>query len=271
MALNLKNNSKLLPYFPRFFPHILFRRLLLSQSRLKDSDQRSVDLQDKCHALRLRLDKWLEVQRFYMPGTAELCADSTTESSDNISYPEKTPLYLPSSIPAASRLAMSGALIDKERRMRIAQADDALEDLKRLLRITMGLWDYKLKQIGPSQRASTRTRAMIDRYREKINRCADRYRAARATLLSLDPQGNWTSRLQELKANDVRPPRREKDDASLKPLRREKDKEGEGTREVSWIWMVQRKDDDLEDTELTTGEVDDCRSFQYPFISLSRC
>jgi len=75
--------------------------------------------------------------------------------------------------------------------MRIAQADDALAELRKLLRITMGLWSYKNTQIGPSQHASTRARSMIGRFRDKINRAADRYRAAYSALKELDPGGDW--------------------------------------------------------------------------------
>jgi hypothetical protein len=199
-----------------------------------------------------------------MPGIADqrVELDSASSPHDHISYPEKTPLHLPSSIPEASRLAIPGGLADKERRMRTAQADDALAELKRMLRITMGLWDYKHKQVGPSQRASTRTRTMINRYREKINRCADRYRAARTALLTLDPNGDWSRRLQELKAEDIKPPRRDKDDDDRKKKSRREEGEGaderEGTREVSWIWMVQRGEDADSETQVSSKELDDC-------------
>jgi hypothetical protein len=230
---------------------IIYRRLLQAMSKLKSSNQRDLDLQDKRNALRARIEKWQQVQQVYMPGMAELRLDSNTGSTDYISYPERTPLHLPSSLPLRSRLAIAGGLVDKERRMRTAQADDALADLKRMLRITMGLWHYKHKQIGPSQRTSTRARTMINRYREKINRCADRYRTARSALLQLDPNGDWSIRLQELKHEDIKPPRRDEDDKS------------EGDREVSWIWMVQRGESDAPEGEASAGEVDDCKYFLY--------
>lgn len=122
--------------------------------------------------------------------------------------------------------------------MRIAQADDSLTDLRRMLRITMGLWDYKITNVGPSQVSSTRTRTMIDGYRTKVTRCVERYRAARNSLLQLDPNGEWILRLKELKADDVRPPER-----------REEDKKKEGKREVSWIWMGRTSNPDAAITE----------------------
>lgn len=122
--------------------------------------------------------------------------------------------------------------------MRIAQADDSLTDLRRMLRITMGLWDYKITNVGPSQVSSTRTRTMIDGYRTKVTRCVEHYRAAWNSLLQLDPNGEWILRLKELKADDVRPPER-----------REEDKKKEGKREVSWIWMGRTSNPDAAITE----------------------
>lgn len=46
----------------------------------------------------------------------------------------------------------------KEARLRTGQADDALVELRRLLRITMGMWDFKFTDVGFSQRGNTRAR-----------------------------------------------------------------------------------------------------------------
>src|SRR6266849_9542046 len=51
--------------------------------------------------------------------------------------------------------------------------------------------------------------ASISTYREKVNRCASRYRAAHNALFVLDPGGTWTTRLQELESADIRPPIRD--------------------------------------------------------------
>jgi hypothetical protein len=189
----------------------------------------SSNFHDKRQLLRYRITKWQEVQEVYMPAVVELrhAAHRASSAPDLVTQPERTPLYLPSGIPASTRLSLAGSLAEKEQRMRLAQADDALHDLKRMLRITMGLWDYKRINVGPSQVASTRTRSMIEGYRTKVTRCADRYGAARKALLILDPNGEWILRLRELKPEDVRPPERS-----------EEEKKKEGKREVSWIWMT---------------------------------
>jgi len=194
---------------------------LKSQGRPKATVHKTADLQEKRNILQRRIEKWRDIQAFYMPAISELCLATESEGKIN---PENTPLYLPSGFP--SHLQLPPNLVQKEKRIRLAQAEDALAELQRLLQVTLGLWDYKFTQLGPSQRAGTRAQSMISRFNDKISHCADRYRAARAALLRLDPGGSWMERLLELKAEHVRTPRRNQDD------------ESEGRREVSWIWMV---------------------------------
>jgi hypothetical protein len=131
--------------------------------------------------------------------------------------------------------------------MRVAQADDALSELKKMLRIKMGLWNYKHTQVGPSQRVSTRTLSMINGYRDKIDRCADRYRAARSALLILSPNGDWIQRLRILNPDDVRSPVRDEDD------------ETEGHRQPSWIWLTQRDEGSIS-VCVDEGEVNESKS-----------
>ena len=185
---------------------------------MKSKDTGSADAYNKRNVLRHRIENWRVTQDIYMPGLAELRAmDMTSIPSESM------PLYLPSSLPCGLRQTVA-SLAEKEQRLRLAQADDALTELRRLLRISMGLWNYKFRQIGPSQRASTRTRALIDHFKDKIHRCAERYRAARAALLSLDPAGSWILRLHDLKNEDIRAPQKEED-------------KHEGDQAPSWIWL----------------------------------
>ncbi|KAN0109688.1 hypothetical protein V8E52_009034 [Russula decolorans] len=142
--------------------------------------------------------------------------------------PETMPLTLPSALPASLQNSGPFKLAQIELRFRLAHAEDSLSELCRLLRITMGLRDYKVKQIGPSQRAGTRACNLINRFKDKLSRCAERYRAARNALLALDPTGEWGKRLQELKNEHIRAPGCS-------------DGESEGFRQVSWIWMVARR------------------------------
>jgi len=89
----------------------------------------------------------------------------------------------------------------------------------------MGLRDYKVKQIGPSQHAGMCARNLINRFKDKVTRCMERYRATQNALLALDPMGEWQTPLQQLNDNDIRAPGHSND-------------KSEGFHEVSWIWWV---------------------------------
>ena len=202
----------------------------------------SADIEEKRNLLRRRIQNWIEVRNVYVPALAD------DRESNAPTAPELIPLKLPSSMTPALRSTCYQGLADIERRLRLAQAEDALYDLRKQLRITLGLSLYKTMQVGPSQRAGTRARALISRFREKTMRCADRYRSAYSALTALDSGGEWSQRLRQLADADIRPPRKGDDEA-------------EGTRTLSWIWRIDRKNacsgDDsglMDDEELSNCE-----------------
>lgn len=153
--------------------------------------------------------------------------------SDNITMspnPELIHLLFPSEVPSSIwSTGITAGIVDKERRLRLAQADDALNELRRQLRISATLLDYKKTQVGgTSQKMSTRMRSLMSRFHDKTIRCAERYSAAYKALLILDPNGDWISRFKFLDhKKDLRSPRRDIDDDT-----------GESRRELSWIWLV---------------------------------
>ena len=68
------------------------------------------------------------------------------------------PLYFPSSLPREIRERPElKDVVDVERRLREAQADDALADVRRLRRVIQGLWQFKkLNVSGTGNRPNTR-------------------------------------------------------------------------------------------------------------------
>jgi hypothetical protein len=220
--------------------NVSIRRLLKQRIHSKETTLQQAERQEKRAALQRRIDKWRDMQDMCMPAVAEL----RLGDSDALQA-EATPLYLPSAIPP--NLGLSDTLKDKERRLRLAQIQDTLLELRRLLRITLGLWDYKFQQVGYGQRANTRTRALIARFQEKVNCCAERYRATRAALLVLDANGSWSDQLLELHPEHVKAPRRGDGD------------ESEGRRELSWIWMA--KIGSGEKSTISKAELDDSECF----------
>ena len=202
-----------------------------------------------------------------MPCIDQVCAHSarTSDTSANpsisstaIEAPDTMPLFLPSSIPAS--FWSTGCMlevVDKERRLRLAQADDALNELRRQLRISATLVDYRKVQVGGgSQKMNTRIRSLLSRFHDKTIRCDERYSAAYMALLTLDPNGSWTTRLKFLDhSKDLRPPRRSEDDESR-----------ETSRDLLWIWLVAPGDGPV----ASANEITDSKSYTlvlYFFLS----
>jgi hypothetical protein len=171
--------------------------------------------------------------------------------------PESACLWLPSSVPQESWATVcSPGLVHKETRLRIAQADDALVELRRQLRISSTLRDYKRTVEGTSQRMSTHVRSLMCRFATKTDRCAARYRAAYAALMLLDLGGEWTLRLKPLADKDICSPHRQEDDPT------------EGKRELSWIWLTpnagghpngQVTEDEISDSKLFISNINNIR------------
>lgn len=223
-------------------------RLQISQSHGHLTSTQLTDLNEKRIALHRRIQGWRQVQMVYMPCVASLLSLSLTDHIDgNEVRPspslsvESMPLWLPSSLPASmpAQLRMTGlsaGLADKEARLRVAQADDALAEIRRQRRIVTGLVIFKhLNVSGMGQKKNTRIRTLFMRFNNKTERVAERYRAARAALEGLDPDGDWNIRLQILRPEDIRGPGR--DHIDKKERRPEK---SEKRREQSWIWLVPR-------------------------------
>jgi hypothetical protein len=202
----------------------------------KLTPHQSADIQEKRNSLAHRIQQWREVQFAYTPTVATLLVSDLTNSdipSPSFERPESTNLFLPSSLP--SKLTNNPTIkriAAKELRLRIAQADDALADIRRLRRLVTGLTNFKkLNVSGTGNKPTTRMRTLHNRMMNKVDRTANRYVAARRALLSLDPTGgNWKDRLRELdKAKDIRGPGRDPDDLTSK-----------GRYKISWIRTVPR-------------------------------
>lgn len=90
-----------------------------------------------------------------------------------------------------------------EGRLRLAQCADALDSIRRILRIKVRMIQFKNKNLR-GQREGTRSRAMIDRVHERARASAEKYRTARAAVLNLLGPGSWENRFRVLKGEDIR-------------------------------------------------------------------
>ena len=158
----------------------------------------------------------------------------TADGEGQLSNPESLPLYLPSSLPSEiSQRPELKDICESEHRLREAQADDALADVRRLRRIIQGLWLFKkLNVSGTGNRPNTRMLNLYTRFQTKLQHAANRYNVAYTALKGLDPNGGWKERLKELKASDIRGPGRDADNPD--------DARSNGRFEPSWIWLVTR-------------------------------
>ena len=199
-----KRNSVYTYYFTSMCADVhfyIFRQKLCALfAQTRTTILRKAELLEKRNALRCRILKWCEVQMVYMPGAEQIItrAKSTTPTKQ-LDHAELENLFLPSSLsPANSMLCCIPGLADKERRLRLAQADDALNELCQQLHVTSSILVFKHGQHSASQRLSRTTQGLMDRFRDKTQQCAQRYSAAFTALSVLDPGGNWTQHLQKL-------------------------------------------------------------------------
>lgn len=194
-----------------------------------------------------------------MPGVSSLSGDSvaTSEAQPNADKAEQRKLWLPSDMNTnahevrrsdrtehrEARLLAAQTLdaniretvclrgvVDKEKRLRFAQVQDALIDIRRARRVRRGLALYHRIQVsGDGQKANTKTQSVISGVRDRINKAIARYRAARSALLALDSQGDWQEKFLEFKDADNRGPGKEEDEVGT----------GDGHYSPSWIWVTQ--------------------------------
>jgi hypothetical protein len=218
----------------------------VSQAKGELSCTQLRDLHEKRIALYRRLQGWREAQMVYMPCVASLLVSAATDS-DSSGSPlpservKNISLWLPSSLPMSMPIqlrstGLSPGLIEKETRLHLAQADDALAEIRRQHRIVTGLVIFKkLNVSGLGQKKNTRMRTLFKRFSNKTERAAERYCAARKALERLDPNGTWQTRLQVLHPEDIQGPGREDiDKHDCRPEMSEK------RCEQSWIWLVPR-------------------------------
>ncbi len=184
---------------------------------------------------------------------------------------ENVKLFLPSQLPLSlwSTGCMPG-LHEIELKLRIAQISDAFEQMKHHLCIYSSAIHYKITQVsGPGQKANTRARVLLTRLRERVKRCAERYRVSRAALEILSPTGDWQERFRPLLASDIKGPNGcSMDDPVAAMSKRPKRLRGtgEGLRQISWIWRVRRRvpHANAEETSsaeaATENDLDKCKS-----------
>lgn len=271
--------------------NLIFRRGLRSRykNRVRTDAQKST-IQECRNTLSRSIIDFRTTQTAYMPGISILLESgdmpiNQAEDTDQDQIPEITPLILPSALtPAQSVTACIPGLAHKELRLRHAQANDALCDLRRLRRMFVGMIDrHKRDTMGTGTKVNTRVNTILRGFKARIMRAAERYRDARRALESLDPAEAtfaWRLPFQVLTDEDIRGPGKEDEDLLLKMTlieKKRKAKNSEGRYKPSWIWMSLSptrpsnpsasaegsEEDCVEDTPMSADEVQDCMRVEW--------
>ena len=217
------------------------RRLRRDSAGLTDSspDTRHADIVRRRNTLQVRLEAWREYQDLYMPGVARLRCETATSARGR--QPESWPLYLPSQVKSNALVPQYRSLQDIELRLRQAQSNDTLAQLKRHLRARARLLSVKKHDVT-GQKRNTRSWGYINTVQSRIDADVARYRAAYSALLALDPDNahDWQRVLRPLADGDVR------------EMKEGLPGETEGRKSLSWIWRTSGwsgSDDDDEDEQ----------------------
>ncbi len=163
---------------------------------------RSVSVDEKEVSLRRKITIWFSIQRIYVPcidtlRPAPAARGADSAAADEAALPESilaadVALHLPKSLPSNLRSQLRSKLLAKSRRIRLAQAEDALNSMKKHLRKGSTLFKHKKDHTaGTGVAANTRMQSAIARQESKMRLDAEQYCVARDALMVLCPSGKW--------------------------------------------------------------------------------
>lgn len=180
----------------------------MKTEKVKEHTLKATKREEKRVLLYRKILKWATLRSQFMPEAPSLVTSAALDNTEPSEIPVKDfCLGLPSTLSAQGRgtLHPSFRLIEIETRLRIAQAQDSLSNLRSLLRRKKGSYTYK-KSSARGVWENTRARNIINQFEEKIKKTVARYHAARLALEALDPDGEWSKWLKPLKDTDVTMP-----------------------------------------------------------------
>lgn len=152
------------------------------------------------------------------------------------------PLWLPSQINGS--VPVTKELHEIEFDLRVAQAHEALDDLRAQLQVRAHVYKFKERFLR-GQTANTRARNSLNTIQAKVDAAAAEYRAAYKALNILGKilgKTTWSTDLRELHPDDVRDISEGRKNDSL------------GTKHISWIWTVQMINSGDSKTKITDSK-----------------
>jgi hypothetical protein len=167
-------------------------------------------------------------------------APTGTNDLHDVLNAEKINLWLPSDIPRERRAVVCKQGVDRlEQRFRLAQLTDFLGDMCKFMRFYAILRSQYKGEFAKKSSNITRARDELTKYKNIFLGFARRYRESRSALLSLDPEGDWTKRFQELRSDQLKGPYIWDDQSDLEATRLERHRElGGGHYTPPWFWTL---------------------------------
>ncbi|KAG2140526.1 uncharacterized protein EDB93DRAFT_1241867 [Suillus bovinus] len=189
----------------------------------------------RTNALKRRINSWTHYQQLYMPIVSTLRSSTNpSPGSPQTLKLQDFPLYLPSAL--LNHLDCNHRLMKHEWKLRQAQAHDALNELCSHLCLYKNL---------RGQAASTHAQNLIAHVEAKKDAAVARYRCTRQAIESLscwlDEMG-WEATLRPLRHEDIQPMGDFTGDRT------------QGTRTISWIWLMT----DVDTSPSENESVQDC-------------
>ncbi|KAG6884960.1 hypothetical protein C0992_005568, partial [Termitomyces sp. T32_za158] len=200
----------------------------LSKIWAHSQDRQHTRLQLRNNALSRKLSAWSQRQQLYIPAVVSLRRiDTATVNAHSTPPPvHEYPLWLLSSI--QNKIPFDKGLAEIEWELRVAQAEEALEDIRHNLQIRSYLFKFKDQNVR-GQHANTRARHAIDNVQSKIDAFAEEYRAAQHAIVSLGTlleKIGWRQKYPTLERDDIREISEAEEGISA------------GRSLTSWIWCI---------------------------------
>ncbi|KAF7289740.1 hypothetical protein MIND_01347600 [Mycena indigotica] len=179
------------------------------------TDRQRTLVVERASKLRRKILAWTDIQAQFFPVVDCLRQEEDDARADIAAGQSQAipgigvtqiNLWLPSAIQRRIRGSCSQEIITYEFRLRVGQANEALNTIRRLLLIRTHLYNQK-DRYSRGVKANTRSNTKIAGLEERVRRAAAMYHAAWDALNVLgDSLGNsdWQTSLKELKADDLR-------------------------------------------------------------------
>jgi hypothetical protein len=222
---------------------------------------RGTRIQEWRHSVLVKIAKFRDLQKIYMPGAARAIAavEQERDTEAEPPKPERVQLFMPSAmIPEGENDTLRGCvvgLVGMETKLRVGQCSNSLAKLRARLHAKRHIIGFRNDNIG-GQVQATKARSLIGEVGERVHAFAQRYRTGRTALVALTGDGAYPA-FRELKDEDVRldGDSGETDANARKKLamigsgrgeRTPRNAPGTSRRIMSWIWTAPGALDDEE-------------------------